>query len=100
MNKTKYRFMNLDIASRNLIAQNAKKFIAKNFPFLNMKLTDENKTPKGVSVENKKIQYFLAEQLAVKKESSPFKPYFPYKLKNNPRPSALLSFLSGSAGCT
>ena len=79
MNKTKYRFMNLDIASRNLIAQNAKKFIAKNFPFLNMRLTDENKPPKGASVENKKIRYFLAgrpdteeNRPAKQKESSPF----------------------------
>ena len=71
--------MNLDIASRNLIAQNAKKFIAKNFPFLNMRLTDENKPPKGAPVENKKIRYFLADRPNTEenrptkqKESSPF----------------------------
>ena len=72
MNKTKYRFMNLHLASRNLIAKNAKKFVAKNFPFLNMKLTDGNNPPKGVPDENKKIQYFLAARQAPKKESSPF----------------------------
>ena len=71
MIKTRYRFKSLYIASRNLIAQNAKKFIAKKFSTFKIKPTEKFGSPKRVSVENRNIRYFLAEQTG-KNESTVF----------------------------